>query len=97
MSDKTDQGNGSDDALTLQSALEVARNNEDEIPIKINEYLEQAISDIWCRVQAQPYSYILTKDEFAVFNYYVHRFEGDSRAQQAIARYWQQASAEPGS
>ncbi|KAI7081320.1 hypothetical protein KC356_g9200 [Hortaea werneckii] len=84
MGDKSDQVNG-DDALTLQSALDVARNSEDETPAKINDYLEQAIGDIWCRIQARPHSYILTKDEFAVFNYFIYRFEGDLRAQQAIA------------
>ncbi|KAI7562546.1 hypothetical protein KC343_g14022 [Hortaea werneckii] len=80
-------------ALNYQRAIDIARNTEGDLDPNVNEYLEKAVSDIWGRIQMQPDSYILTKDEFAVFNFYIRRFEGLPQAQQAVARYWQQASA----
>ncbi|RMZ09847.1 hypothetical protein D0860_04065 [Hortaea werneckii] len=80
-------------ALNYQRAIDIARNTEGDLDPNVNEYLEKAVSDIWGRIQMQPDSYVLTKDEFAVFNFYIRRFEGLAQAQQAVARYWQQASA----
>lgn len=81
-------------ALNYQRAIDIARNTEGELDPTVSEYLEHAVGDIWGRIQMQPDSYILTKDEFAVFNFYVRRFEGLPQAQEAVARYWQHA-AEP--
>ncbi|KAK4990003.1 hypothetical protein LTR66_006912 [Elasticomyces elasticus] len=74
--------------LTIQRALDVARNTEGDLDPFVSEFLELAVQQIWSQVQAQPDSYILTKDEFAVFNYHVRRFEGSDIAQRAIARFW---------
>lgn len=43
---------------------------------------------IWRKVQAQPDGYIMTRDEFAIFNYFQHRFAGDKVAKAARGRYW---------
>lgn len=80
-------------ALNYQRAIDIARNTEGELDPTVNEYLEQAVSDIWSRIETQPDSYILTKDEFAVFNFYIRRFEDIPQAQHAVARYWQSAQA----
>lgn len=78
-------------ALNYQRAIDIARNTEGELDPTVNEYLERALSDIWGRIQAQPETYVLTKDEFAVFNFFILRFDGLSQAEHAVARYWQNA------
>ncbi|KAK5127571.1 hypothetical protein LTR85_006911 [Meristemomyces frigidus] len=57
-------------ALNYQRAVDIARNTEGELDPTVNEYLEQAVSDIWARIEVEPDTYVLTKDEFAVFNFY---------------------------
>lgn len=78
-------------ALNYQRAIDIARNTEGELDPSVSQYLEQAVSNIWGRIQQQPDSYILTRDEFAVFNYYIRRFTGRPEAEQAVARYWSNA------
>jgi len=78
-------------ALNHQRAIDIARNTEGDLDTAVSEYLERALGDIWNRIQLQPESYVLTKDEFAVFNFYIRRFHGQVVAEQAIARYWQHA------
>jgi len=82
-------------SLSYQRAIDVARNTEGDLDPAVNDYLEKAVSDIWGRIQAQPDQYILTKDEFAVFNFYIRRFEDRPEAEQAVARYWQHAYEPP--
>lgn len=78
--------------LNYQRALDIARNTEGELDPAVRDYLERALGDIWGRIQQQPDTYVLSRDEFAVFNYYIDRFEGLPETQPAIARYWQHAS-----
>lgn len=78
--------------LTYQRALDLARNAEGDLDPNVSQYLENALNEIWTNINAQPDSYILSKDEFAVFNFYAQRFEGQEIAQQAIDRYWRTAS-----
>jgi DNA-binding CsgD family transcriptional regulator len=54
----------------------------------ICKILEVAITGIWGKVQDQPDSYVMDRDEFAVFNYFQHRFKGDAVAVAARKRYW---------
>ncbi|KAK3075267.1 hypothetical protein LTR53_001545 [Teratosphaeriaceae sp. CCFEE 6253] len=72
-------------------ALDIARNTEGDLDPHVREYLERALTDIWGRIQQQPDTYILAKDEFAVFNFYIRRFESRPESEAAIARYWQHA------
>ncbi|OWT42436.1 hypothetical protein VFPPC_18377 [Pochonia chlamydosporia 170] len=81
-------GKNLQDAAVAQ-ALEVAR----ESPVggpdpTVSKILENALSQIWDKVQAQPGSYVMTRDEFAVFNFFQHRFIGDKDAVAARKRYW---------
>ena len=80
----------------LAQALEIARESadgaSDPTVVKI---LETAINDIWAKVKAEPDTYVMTKLEFAVFNYHQDRFRGE-REKLAVAarkRYWDSAKA----
>ena len=50
--------------------------------------LETAITELWNRLQAEPNTYVLSRDEFALFNYFLERYRGSTIAQQAVARFW---------
>jgi hypothetical protein len=74
---------------TVAQALEIARESPDGASDPtISAILENALSQIWARVQAQPNSYVMTRNEFAVFNFFQHLFEGDKDAIAARKRYW---------
>ena len=79
-------------SLNYQRALDIARNTEGDLDPSVRDYLEQALTDIWGRIQQHPDSYLLTKDEFAVFNFYIQRFIAYPESEAAIARYWSHAS-----
>lgn len=74
--------------LDAQRALDIARNTEDDLDPVISDFLESELAQLWARIQAKPEDYILTKDEFAVFNFFIARFSGSEVAEKAIARYW---------
>jgi hypothetical protein len=74
--------------LDYQSAIDIARNSEGELDPTVSAFLELALTDIWGRISLNPTTYIMTKDEFAVFNFYRARFENNEVAEQAVARYW---------
>jgi hypothetical protein len=81
------------DAAVAQ-ALEIARESPDGASDPtVSKILELALSQIWGKVQAQPDSYVMTRDEFAVFNFFQHRFTGDKTAVTARKRYWDHARA----
>lgn len=83
----------SQDAAVSQ-ALEIARESPDGASDPtVSQILEQALASLWAKVQAQPESYVLTRDEFAVFNFFQHRFIGDKTAVSARKRYWDNAHA----
>ncbi|KAF4333541.1 hypothetical protein FBEOM_12653 [Fusarium beomiforme] len=60
----------------------------------IRQILESALEEIWTKVQNQPNSYIMTRDEFAVFNFFQDRFTGDTLAVAARKRYWTSLSVD---
>lgn len=74
---------------SVAQALEIARDSaegaRDPAVVRI---LETALSEIWGNIQAQPASYVMTREEFAVFNYFQERFEGQALAVSARKRYW---------
>jgi hypothetical protein len=86
-------GNGvSSGSLTIQAALERARNpNLEEDPV-VTAFLEAALREVWLKIEAHP-NYILTDDEFSLFNYFRHRYE-DSQVSAIIARYWDSKSSD---
>jgi len=77
------------DITSVAQALEIARDSPDGAQDPTVKFiLETALSEIWRRIQAQPTSYVMTREEFAVFNYFQSRFEGQQLAVAARRRYW---------
>jgi hypothetical protein len=77
----------------VTQALEIARESPDgAADPTISNILEGALSHLWSKVQAAPEAYIMSKDEFSLFNFYQHRFEGDQMAVMARRRYWDNTS-----
>lgn len=71
-------------------ALEIARDTEEGMNNEtVRGLLERAITTIWGKVLEQPDTYILGKDEFSVFNFFQHRFEGNQIAIAARKRFWE--------
>lgn len=67
-------------------ALEVARDSpEGADDPTVSAILEAALTAIWRRIRASP-AYVMTREEFAVFNYFQHRFQGDRLAVAARKR-----------
>ncbi|KAL2011829.1 hypothetical protein VTN00DRAFT_4547 [Thermoascus crustaceus] len=76
------------DRDAVRRALEEARNSEDgHISPQTSAILENAIGELWNKIQRQP-EYILSRDEFALFNYFRDRFRGSPIAQRAVERFW---------
>lgn len=79
---------------TVRKALEIARDSTDgQLDPKINDILEAAIADVRRKLEAQPDSYVLSRDEFALFNFYRRTKFNDSPlaqklAQKATERFW---------
>ena len=89
-------GGSSTSQLTTAKALEIAKDNESgQIPPAVTTLLERSVSDIWRRIQAQPTTYMMTKEQYAVFNYYRSRYGNDPVAQRAIARFWDHYRGDP--
>ncbi|KAJ4265419.1 hypothetical protein NW762_004707 [Fusarium torreyae] len=79
---------------SVAQALEIARESPDgSSDPTISKILEAALARIWSKVQNQPDSYVMTRDEFAVFNFFQHRFTGDKTAVSARKRYWDNTHA----
>lgn len=77
------------DLTAVRQALERARTCEDgSVDAPTTAVLEAAISELWNRLQAEPNSYVLNPDEFALFNYFLERYRGSTVAQRAVARFW---------
>jgi hypothetical protein len=73
----------------VRRALDRARNSDDgRVDPQISTILETAIGELWRKIQAQPDSYVLSRDEFALFNYFRERFRGSPIAQRAVERFW---------
>ena len=97
--DNTMAGNGRTSVdgignLTYQRAIDIARNTEGELDSNVSAYLDKAITDIWNKITATD-TYVLSRDEFAVFNYYIRRFDGNAVAERAIERYWRNTAEQP--
>lgn len=82
------------DASLIADALEVARDSPDGArdPV-VCGILESALSQTWERVMANPEGYVMTSGEFAVFNFYQHRFVGNKIAVAARKRFWDNTHA----
>lgn len=70
-------------------ALEIARETEDGMrDPTIRNLLERAITRIWNKVLENPDTYIMGKEEYAIFNFFQDRFLGNEMAVAARKRFW---------
>jgi len=75
--------------ISVSKALELVRNSETgEVHPSVDATLERAINTLWNKIKARPDSYVMSKDEFAVFNYFRARYTGDETARMAVGRFW---------
>jgi hypothetical protein len=85
-------GNGNQEvdasSLDVQTALEIARNSEGAVDIVVRDFLDQKWLEVWRALESDPDSYVLNKDEFAVFNFFRNRSLSSPLAQSAIRRFW---------
>lgn len=80
--------NAAPQVMTVQAALAIARESDGEIDPAVLAYLENALQMLWDRVLRMPDSYIMTKDEFALFNFHRHQYSSSSIVRGAVARFW---------
>lgn len=74
---------------TVAEALELARDTpEGAADTKVREMLDAEMARIWASIEAEPKTYVMTRDEFAVFNYYGSKYVGNELAAEARGRYW---------
>ncbi|KAI0207033.1 hypothetical protein F4808DRAFT_406279 [Astrocystis sublimbata] len=77
----------------VMRALEVARDDpEAACQGPIHDILESALTAIWDKVLADENGYVMTRDEFAIFNFYQDRFRNNPLAVGARERYWTKSS-----
>ncbi|KAE9986505.1 hypothetical protein EG328_005391 [Venturia inaequalis] len=88
-------GNDVDSHFTIQRALEIARNSEGVVDPTVSSCLERSLRAVWTRLEANPDNYVLTKDEFALFNYFRHRFTSSNTARRAVQRFWDNYRGDP--
>ncbi|THY31603.1 hypothetical protein D6D01_02852 [Aureobasidium pullulans] len=79
---------GDSGVLDIQRALDIARNTEGDLDHFVAKYLEEQLTGVWNRLESRPDSYVLSKDEFAIFNFFVGRYQESAVAEKAIARFW---------
>ena len=77
---------------SINQLLEMVRNSEPgQEPATARAELEEAIRTLWSRIRANSSSYVMSKDEFALFNYYRSRYSSGSDAAisaSATKRFW---------
>ncbi|KAJ2985795.1 hypothetical protein NUW58_g5345 [Xylaria curta] len=73
----------------IMLALEIARDNPEAASHgTIGDMLESALAGIWGRVLADESGYVMSRDEFAIFNFFQDRFQNNPVAKKARARFW---------
>lgn len=73
----------------VTQALEIARDSpEGAQDPEVRSVLEKELEVIWGKIQREPQVYVMTREEFAIFNFYQGRFEGVDVAAAARKRYW---------
>lgn len=87
-------GTGDSEEDEVAKMLEIARESEEGAQnATVRAVLESALSRTWAKALADPDAYVMTRDEFSVFNYFQHRFVGNEIAKAARKRYWDTTSA----
>jgi hypothetical protein len=81
--------------ISVSKALELVRNSETgEVHPSVHETLDQAIRKLCIKINSQP-EYVMTKDEFAVFNYFrAHVPLNADVARRSVALFWKNFKGE---
>ena len=69
----------------------MVRNSEGQAPDHAVQIIENAMAALWNRIKANPDSYLMDRNEFALYNYFQLRYTSgpDAKlAQKATARFW---------
>jgi hypothetical protein len=74
--------------LSLGQAVHIAQNSDGGIDQRLAQFLEKRLAEVWAKLNAQPTSYILLTDEFALINYYRPRFGDSVIVRDATKRFW---------
>ncbi|KAF1849584.1 uncharacterized protein K460DRAFT_298120 [Cucurbitaria berberidis CBS 394.84] len=74
--------------LSLSQAVHVAQNSEGGVDQRLAQFLETQLAVVWAKLSAQPHTYILPSDEFALMNYYRTRFGDNEIVRNATKRFW---------
>lgn len=74
----------------VAAALELARECPEGVARDdcMRTLLDEALAESWQRVLDAPDTYVMARDEYAVFNFFQHLFEGNPLAVKARARFW---------
>ncbi|KAK8166003.1 hypothetical protein BC567DRAFT_19009 [Phyllosticta citribraziliensis] len=76
------------DILTLQKALDLARESESGVDPAVSAFLQRELASLWSRLVARPDDYVFTRDEFGLFNYFRSQWPDNDLAGKAIQRFW---------
>lgn len=74
--------------LSLGQAVHVAQNSDGGVDQRLAQFLERQLAVVWAKLNAQPHTYILPSDEFALLNYYRTRFGDNEIVRNATKRFW---------
>lgn len=82
-----------DGELTLAEAIHKLRNGFNKADQRIEEVLggrlaENALAEIWSKLNAQPEKYVLRKDELDLLYYHQERFKDNDTYWSAVTRFW---------
>ncbi|KAK4645284.1 hypothetical protein QC761_200245 [Podospora bellae-mahoneyi] len=74
---------------SVMFALELARESEEgAIEPTVAKLLTDAFNKIWNKVVTRPNLYLMSEQEFAVFNYFQSFWPDKEIARKAVARFW---------
>lgn len=74
--------------VSLGQAVNIAQNSDGGVDQRLAQFLEKRLAEVWAKLNAQPTSYILPQDEFALLNYYRSRFGDSIVVRDATKRFW---------
>lgn len=74
--------------LSLGQAVHVAQNSDGGVDQRLAQFLEKRLAEVWAKLNAQPSTYVLRSDEFALMNYYRTRFGDNDIVRSATKRFW---------
>jgi hypothetical protein len=82
-------GSSSLSSAEVARLLEEVRNAENGNPSpQAIAALERAMAALWSRITAQPDTYVMNRDEFAMFTYFRARYDSNPIAKRAVERFW---------